>query len=200
MLVLHIGLGKTGSTTLQRAVFAPAKGITYVHRKRGAAAAALTQALSGHVRVGPLGSWGARRALLARIQGFDTGAGTILVSHEGTAIGQAEFWTGRGPAPARVVRRLAALGRALPERLRPLQSCVRHPPAGSLARLELCPQGGRPGAGFDQPDFDRRMWAIAEAPALEGPLDLLDFAAARRELVAALGAENGVLSCRSSGS
>jgi hypothetical protein len=124
VLVLHVGLPKTGSTSLQSGVFARADGVAYAHRKRGAAAADLTEGLRDYVRAGPVAAAFARRGLVRRLAAFAPEAATVLVSDENVALGQAEFWRGRGPAPADVARRLAALAGALPDRLRPVRVLV----------------------------------------------------------------------------
>jgi hypothetical protein len=189
MLVVHIGLPKTGTTFLQHRVFARAPGLTFVHRTRGRAAAAATCDFRVYARASPLLAPWYRRRLRDRLNAFAAEGRPVLLSEENISVSAFRFWRDGGATPEGLARRLIALARDLDPRLAPIKLVVgiRRQDQWLASRYA---ESSKNFPGFAQADFDRRMARIAEAPALGGPLGWLDYRAMRNALAAAVGPGN----------
>jgi hypothetical protein len=188
-LTLHIGLPKTGTTLLQHRVFRRAEGLRYLHRAHDEATFDLMVRLRTYAKAGAALGALRRRGLVARLLAIETGGRPLLLSDEGVAFKQAQFWRGKAAEPERVADRLAQLARALDasgRRLRVLLGVRRQD--RWLASSYADKAGDWPDLG--QADFDRRLVSIAAAPRLAGGFAWLDYARAHGALAAALGAEN----------
>ncbi len=189
MLVLHIGLPKTGTTLLQQQVFAPAQGLDFVHRRRGPEAEALCRTLRRYVKAGPLRALILRRRVrrgLAAVAGPGGGV-TLLVSDENVSVHASGFWRGHGPGPDLVARRIAEI---LPKGETRVVIGIRRQDQWLASRYA---ESSKWLDGLDQADFDRRMRQIAAAASLDGPLGWLDYDRMHRAFAAGLGAENVLL-------
>lgn len=190
MLVLHIGLVKTGTTLLQYRVFKPAPGLDFVHRKRGARALELTGTLRLYTQSKGKAAREQRRRILKLLNAKWTDTGKpLLVTDENVGLGPRLFWAGETAPPETVARRLAGLRDGLPARLLPMRvllgirrqdqwlgSCYAE---YSLRHPDFC-----------QADFDRRMRVIAESGEGDDSLGWLDFPRVRSALGGALDPEN----------
>lgn len=186
MLVLHIGLPKTGTTFLQRQIFAEIGDPVFLHRKRSPEAEALCRDLRRYVKAGALVAPFLRHRVRRRLDAMARTGGVprFLVSDENIALSASGFWQGRGPAPRRVAARIAEL---LPgERVRVVIGIRRQDQWLASRYAESTRRLG----GLGQADFDRRMRDIAAAAELKGPLGWLDYAAVGARFSEALGAEN----------
>ena len=186
MLTLHIGLPKTGTTFLQRQVFAGSEDPLFLHRRQGPEAEALCRDLRRYVKCPGIVAPFLRRRLRNRLVAIAE-AGEVprlLVSDENVAIGSAGFWTGTGPDPVRVARRIAEL---LPgERIRVLIG-IRRQDQWLASRYA---ESSKRLSGLGQDDFERRMREIVATEVLKGPLAWLDYGSVRDRFAAALGPEN----------
>jgi hypothetical protein len=187
MLVVHVGLPKTGTTFLQHRVLAQAPGIVFVHRGGGPRQARACASFRHFAHASALTAPFHRRRLVTHLRAL-TGSGPLLVSDENISVKAAHFWTGGGTGPDRLARRLAGLAADLGP-LRVILG-IRRQDRWLASRYA---ESSRHFPSFGQHDFDRRMAEIAAAPALPGPLGWLDYQAVRAAFAAALGAENLLL-------
>lgn len=192
MLVLHIGLPKTGTTFLQQQVFARAADAGFVHRRQGPEAAALCRSLRRYVRSGRFAALLHRRRIrseLAALSGKSTlpDDRVLLVSDEGISLQPGQFWRSEGPGPRQVAQRIASL---MPGTGTRVVIGIRRQDQWLASRYA---ESSKDLIGLDQSDFDRRMHDLARRKVLDGPLAWLDYAAVRQEFSAALGPENLLL-------
>ena len=166
VLILHIGLPKTGTTLLQHRIFARAPGVTFVHRARGGEAAAAAADFRLYARVDRL------RAVLLPASSAPTAERVrrqgrpVLLTEENISVSPARFWQDGGATPAGLARRLAALAGGLDPALAAASSDRRHPAPGPVARLALRrivaalpgfrPSRFRPAHGRDRGDAGAR--------------------------------------------
>ena len=186
MLTLHIGLPKTGTTFLQRQVFAGSEDPLFLHRRQGPEAEALCRDLRRYVKCPGIVAPFLRRRVRNRLVAIAEAGGVprLLVSDENIAIGSAGFWTGTGPDPVRVARRIAEL---LPgERIRVLIG-IRRQDQWLASRYA---ESSKRLSGLGQDDFERRMREIVATEVLKGPLAWLDYGSVQDRFAAALGPEN----------
>lgn len=186
MLILHIGLPKSGTTLLQHRVFARADGLTFLHRKHGDAALRIARDLRAYARAGPITAPWYRRRLAAGIAATAAPGQPLLVSEENISLSPTKFWSGGDATPQAVAHRLAALEQALDPALRPLRVVlgIRRQDQWLASRYA---ESSRDFSSFGQADFDRRMRAIAARDRLDGPLGWLDYAALTPVFEGALG-------------
>jgi hypothetical protein len=195
MLILHIGLPKTGTTTLQ-SVFRRIPDLAFVHRKVGATEAAICQGLRRYTRtnglLAPLYAKriGTRLRTLARGEGATPG--DLLISDEDVSVAAGGFWRGAGAVPDLAAGRLASLGRRVDQGFGPVRVIVgiRRQDQWLASRYA---ESSRMFPGFGQVDFDRRMRRIADGQPLSGPLQWLDYQRVHESFVRALGEENVLL-------
>ena len=186
MLTLHIGLPKTGTTFLQRQVFAGTEDPVFLHRRQGPEAEALCRDLKRYVKSGPLLATVYRRRIRRRLSAL-TDAGSIprfLVSDENIAMSAGGFWQGRGPEPLRVAARIAEI---LPRGQVRVVIGIRRQDQWLASRYA---ESSRRLGGLGQADFDRRMREIATAAILKGPLAWLDYGAVHKCFSKVLGPGN----------
>lgn len=197
MLIVHIGLPKTGTTFLQHRVLAPSPGLDFVHRKYGPEQAAIAWEFRRFADAGPFSHPFRRRRLLRLLRDHAARTGSdpsrpVVVSEENISIMPVGFWRGKGPSPDGLARRLAALGARLDGRLAPLKVVIglRSPDQWLASRYA---ESSKHSNAFTQEDFDRRVAAIAGGAPLEGPLAWLDQRRVASAFVDALGAEKVLL-------
>jgi hypothetical protein len=193
MLVLHIGLPKTGTTFLQ-GLFRRTPDLAFVHRKMGERESRVCHALRHLARanrlLAPVHGKRVAAGMRELICGSDPTAGpsSLLISDEDISVGAGGFWRGAGARPQRLARRLASL--PVPDRaggrIRVLIG-IRRQDQWLASRYA---ESSRMFPAFCQADFDRRMVEIADSRSLPGVLGWLDYHAVHRHFVAALGPDN----------
>ena len=102
MLVLHIGLSKTATTFLQHRIFKATKGLRFIHRRRGRAAARLCGDLGHYVQTNALLALLYRRRIRTSLVAIARGARPgqlLLVTEENVAVTPMGFWRGAGAVP-----------------------------------------------------------------------------------------------------
>ena len=193
MLVIHIGLPKTGTTFLQ-GMFRHTAGIAFVHRKLGTDEARLCHDLRRFARMNALAVPFYRRRIEAPLSALLEAATPrpVLVSDEDISITAGGFWRGTGAEPAPLARRLARLGRRLGPKASPLRVIigVRGQDQWLASRYA---ESSRMFPDFGQADFDARLARLAEGGPLAGPARWLDYRQVRDSFTRALGAENVLL-------
>jgi len=192
MLVLHIGLAKTGTTFLQYKVFARSPSLTFLHRKRGKLAFRITRGLRAFGQAEKPEARQLRITLNRLLKRIEPGTSPVVVSDENIAVGPGLFWTGRPAKPAKVARRIASLRKSLPPELLPLKVLVGIREQDQW--LASCyAEASLRFPGFDQADFNRRIAEIAGLGETDPSLGWLDYQRAREALANALGPENVLL-------
>ena len=192
LVVLHIGLPKTGTTFLQRQVFARTPGLTFAHRNLAPERRRLCEDLRRYAKfpsvLAPLLRYRVASGLRAAAP---RDPGTLLVSDENIGVDAHTLWRGRGPSPESLAARLAALaGTVAPlGQLRVLIG-VRRQDQWLASRYA---ESARIYPDFGQVDFDRRMARLHGMDPLSAPWRWADYAAVERAFSAALGAENVML-------
>jgi hypothetical protein len=186
MLTLHVGLPKTGTTFLQRQVFAGCEDPLFLHRRQGTEAEALCRDLRRYVKCAGLVAPFLRRRVRSRLAAIADAAGIarLLVSDENIAIGSVGFWTGKGPDPVRVAGRIAEILPGEPVRV---LIGIRRQDQWLASRYA---ESSRGLDGLGQDDFDRRMREIGRTVDLKGPLAWLDYGSMHQRFADALGPEN----------
>ena len=193
MLVVHIGLPKTGTTFLQYRILARTRGVMLLHGSKTVLAERICGELRDYVRAGRLRAPFLRRRLAVSLRHaleMAEAEGSILVvSDENISLRSGGFWRDKGPSPERLARRLGALGRALGPQAGPLRVIlgIRRQDRWLASRYA---ESARHVSGFSQADFEHRMSAIMASSDLAGPLGWLDHHRACTALMGALGADN----------
>ena len=194
MIILHIGLPKTGTTFLQQ-LFGHVPDLAFVHRKMGAAEAGICHDLRRLGRANPLlGHFYRHRfaAQLRRLVSEKAGSRNLLVSDEDVSVAAGGFWRGAGPRPQGLSHRLAALGRQLGPAEGPLRVIIgiRRQDQWLASRYA---ESSRMYPDFGQDDFNARLTRIADTGPMPGPLGWLDYHHVRECFARALSAENVLL-------
>lgn len=193
MLVLHIGLPKTGTTFLQ-GIFQRIPDLAFVHRLMGVEQARLCHGLRTFVRANALVTPLYRRRIEAELAALLDAAAArpLLVSDEDISMTAGSFWRGTGVEPARLARRLIPLGRRLGERAAPLRVIVgvREQDQWLASRYA---ESSRMFPEFGQADFDARLVRMAKGEPLAGPARWLDYQHVHDCFSRALGPENILL-------
>jgi len=193
MIVLHIGLPKTGTTFLQHAIFRRTRGVRFIHRGKGSEAAKVCADLRAYARAGEADAAPVRARITDHLRAVaaTASAPVVMVSDEKISVDSSGFWEGLGVAPADLARRLGELrGELAPELPLRVIIGVRRQDRWLASRYA---ESSKAFPDFDQADFDRRMAAVGDLPTLAGPWAWLDFDAMRRQFAAALCAENLLL-------
>ena len=191
MLVLHIGLVKTGTTFLQYKIFRQSLSLTYLHRKRGNLASRSRRDCESSPQVERPKAHKLRIELGRLFQRIETDGRPVVVSDENVAVGPRLFWIGRTATPEKVARRIASLQRTLPPELLPLKALIGIREQDQW--LASCyAEASLRFPSFGQADFDQRMVDIAERDDMN-PLGWLDYRRARDALAHTLGPENVLL-------
>ena len=191
LVVLHIGLPKTGTTFLQKHVFQAAP-LTFAHRLRTPEWAGLCADLRGYARGHALlAPYRRHRVAQALRAAAPEEPGTLLVSDENISLGAHALWVGGGPSPETVAARLGVLAPKVAAlgQLRVLIG-VRRQDQWLAARYA---QSAERHSEFNQVDFDRRMAWIHGERTLTGAWRWADFGAVERAFTDVLGAENVML-------
>lgn len=192
MLVLHIGLVKTGTTFLQYKIFAQSQSVVYLHRKRSKLAFKITRGLRAFGQVGRPEAHKLRIEIAGLLKHIEAGGRPTVVSDENVAVGPRLFWTGRPATPEKVARRIASLQKDLPPELLPIKALVGIREQDQW--LASCyAEASLRFPNFDQADFNRRMVGIADLDDGDPALGWLDYRRAREALAHALGPENVLL-------
>lgn len=192
LVVLHIGLPKTGTTFLQDRVFTRAPGVTLVHRRLTPERARLCFDLRRYARMpGLIAPFFRHRVASALRAAAPADPGTLLVSDENIAIDTHSLWRDRGPTPESLAARLATLAATVAPlgQLRVLIG-IRGQDQWLASRYA---ESARDYPAFGQVDFDRRMARLRGTETLAGPWRWADYAAVERAFSAALGSENVML-------
>ena len=178
MLILHLGLPKTGTTFLQHRIFRYSPGIAFVHRSKGGAIGTLAIDFRTYCNAGPVRAHWQRRALRTRLNALAAESRPVLLSDENISISATGFWLGRGNAPTEFARRLSELALGLHPGLAPIKLIVgiRRQDRWLASRYA---QSSTQSAAYTQQDFDRRMREVAAAPAIPSPFAWLDYPAMR---------------------
>lgn len=186
MLILHIGLPKSGTTLLQHRIFARTGGLTFLHRRQGEAPLAIARDLRRYARAGPLAAAWYRRRLVRALAAAAVPGRPLLVSEENVSVSPTGFWQGHDATPAGLAARLATLRWRLGPELRPVRVLIgiRRQDQWLASRYA---ESSRAFPSFGQADFDRRMERIAAADRLDGSLAWLDYAKLVPTFEAALG-------------
>jgi hypothetical protein len=191
-VVLHIGLPKTGTTFLQRDVFARNRQLTFAHRNLAPARRGLCEDLRRYAKVpGLLAPFLRYRVASGLRAAAPRDPGTLLVSDENIGVDAHTLWKGRGPSPESLATRLAALAETVAPlgQLRVLIG-IRRQDQWLASRYA---ESARSYPDFGQVDFDRRMARLGAMDALSAPWRWADYAAVERAFSDALGAENVML-------
>lgn len=193
MLVIHIGLPKTGTTFLQ-GMFRHTPELAFVHRKLGPDESRLCHDLRRFARMNALALPFYRRRIEAPLSALLEAAAPlpVLLSDEDISLTAGGFWRGTGAEPAPLARRLARLGRRLGPKAAPLRVIigVRGQDQWLASRYA---ESSRMFPDFGQADFDARLARLAEGRPLAGPARWLDYRHVRDSFTRALGAENVLL-------
>ena len=189
MLVLHIGLAKTGTTFLQYKIFAQSQSLVFLHRKRSKLAFKITRGLRAFGQAERPEAHQLQIELNRPLKRIETGGRPAVVSDENVAVGPRLFWAGRPAAPEKVARRIALLQRALsPPELLPLKALVGIREQDQW--LASCyAEASLRFPSFNQADFNRRMADIADLGDANSALGWLDYRGAREALANTLGRE-----------
>lgn len=189
MLVLHIGLPKTGTTFLQHRVFAPCAELQLVHRTLAPQRAELCYALRRLARSVPLLLPFRREQALSQLEAINPeDPRPLLVSDENICIDVRSFWRGARPTPVELAERLARLTHAVADQFEPVRVLisVRGQDQWLASRYA---ESSRALRGFSQTDFERRVAEIC-AGRLRGPEQWLDYDAVGAAFAARLGEAN----------
>lgn len=201
-LVVHLGLPRTATTFLQYSVFAKTlsqrSNFIYVHRKRGENEKHLTRTLRKLTKAkeselaAMLSELNVRLARLKETKGVTPTNPTIIISDENISLDGKSIWLDEGPTPIEVAMRLgrwaqnSATSGHYPVRLilgiRRQDQWLASRYAQSAGGLD----------GFCQSDFERRLQRVCEQE-LQGAMQWLDYARARRALATVFGDENVLL-------
>ena len=191
-LTLHIGLPKTATTFLQHWILKPAIGHGFIHRTRGGRArrichyfkelAATDDSVSRtyHEKIGS--------GLADYVNRFPD-VRSIVVSDENISGRAIQFWHGKGPGPAQLAERLAALGQDLGHLFSTMRVVIgiRRQDQWLASRYA---ESSTVFENFDQQDFDQRMADISRLDPLGPVFDWLDYRKVHEVFGHALGAEN----------
>lgn len=192
LVVLNIGLPRSGTGFLARKVFARAPEIDVVARRLAPGSERLLRDLRRYVRAPALIASFLRWRVATGLRAVaPADPGTLVICDETLAVDAYSLWRDRGPAPEAVAARLADLGQSIAPlgQLRVLIGVRRQDEwlaaryAGSAARI----------GGFSQLDFDRRVARHCAMPALSGPWRWADYAAVEAAFAGRLGTENVML-------
>ena len=187
LVVLHIGLPKTGTTHLQHHIFARLPEITFLHRQRSDEGRRICRELRHMVTGRPLTALLRRWRLDRALRSLVAQGKPVLVSYENIAMAPNGLWTGEGPSPEAAALRLGALATALaPVRLRVVLG-IRRQDRWLASRYA---ESSRDFPEFGQADFDARMAALAARPELGAVEAWLDHDRSHAALTAALGPDN----------
>ena len=192
MLVLHIGLVKTGTTFLQYSIFKESQSLIYLHRKRGNLALKITQGLRSFTQVGhPEAQPAPERA-----------HPTAEADRDGRAPGRRQRrkrgrWASAlldgSPGDARESGEADRLAqKKSPPELLPLKALVGIREQDQW--LASCyAEASVRFPNFGQKDFNQRMAGITELGDADPALGWLDYRGARDALAHTLGPENVLL-------
>ena len=189
LIVLHIGLPKTGTTFLQHRVFSRAPELTLIHRRVTPEWERLCYDLRRYGRYpGLIAPFFRRRVVAGLTAAAATAPGTLLLSDENVGVDAHSLWRDRGPSPETIAKRLAVLSETIAPigRLRVLIG-VRRQDTWLASRYA---ESSRYYPKFNQIDFDRRMARAHAARELSGPWRWTDYALVEQAFAARLGAEN----------
>ena len=186
VLILHVGLPKTGTTFLQHRVFRHMPNAHFVHRTMGGEALDLARDFRTYARIDPVRAALLRRRIRSRLNLLAEDDRPVLVTEENISISPTRFWHGAGATPAGLAQRIAALARGLDSRLLPVKLIVgiRRQDQWLASRYA---ESSKDFPDFGQADFERRMKAICAGETLDGPLAWLDYAPMRAALADVLG-------------
>ncbi|PZQ50356.1 MAG: hypothetical protein DI556_07295 [Rhodovulum sulfidophilum] len=192
LVVLHIGLPKTGTTHLQRQIFPRGRDLTFAHRNLTPEWQGLCHGLRRYARApGLIAPFLRHRVASGLRAAAPVDPGTLLVSDENIAVDAQSLWRDRGPSPESLAARLAALAETVAPlgQLRVLVG-VRRQDQWLASRYA---ESARDNPDFGQVDFDRRMARLHATAALSGPWRWADYAHVEQTFAAALGTENVML-------
>ncbi|MFO1104851.1 MAG: hypothetical protein U1E34_02025 [Amaricoccus sp.] len=189
MLVLHIGLPKTGTTFLQHRVFAASTELQLVHRTLAPQRAELCFALRRLARAMPLMLPFRREQALSQLEAINPeDPRPLLVSDENICMDVRSFWRGGRPTPIELADRLARLAQMVTDRFDPIRVLIGVRGQGHWLASRYA-ESSRVLKEFSQADFERRVRALCTRP-LEGPARWLDYDTVSRAFAARLGEEN----------
>ncbi|MFQ8432716.1 hypothetical protein [Amaricoccus sp. W119] len=192
MVVLHIGLPKTGTTFLQHQVFARAPELAFAHRRVTPEHERLCFDLRRYARFPALAAPFLRHRTASGLRAAaPRDPGTLLVSDENIGLDAHSLWRERGPSPESLAARLVPLAEAVAPlgQLRVLIG-IRRQDQWLASRYA---ESSRYFDTFGQVDFDRRMARAHAAEDLTGPWRWADYGLVERAFSERLGAENVML-------
>ncbi len=190
MLILHIGLPKTGTTFLQKEVFRPLPDTFYIHRTQGSFSRfpKLQRLLSVVVREALVSEkdrfiYKAVRALLT--SGL---LGKVLVSDESISLGRMSFWEAQVRTPEQLAKSLERLQIQRRKKLRVKIVIGFRNPTNWIASRYAQSASGFPSPG--QADFENRVADLFSSGSSSNGLSWLDRTRVVEAFSKSFGAQN----------
>ncbi|MEM8572252.1 MAG: hypothetical protein AAGG56_15290 [Pseudomonadota bacterium] len=198
MLILHIGLPKTGGGFLQNRIFRKLPDTILVRRGAGPREDKVCATLRKYVSAPGLTAALMRRAMISagftklkQLNESELPSNAIL-SDENLSLRMAAFWRGNGPGPERVAERLYTLATSVPAQYGPVKILIGLAPQEDWMAARYA-EASKSMDRFSQADFDQRMMRIAQDERLAGALGWLDYAQIYKSFAGRFGTDHVVV-------